>query len=115
MLCQSCLFCRNRLISGDIGNNTVIPIVTRTAMLAQLCPHVAGTFATLRLAAMKTENLRRARGIALRCCTFYIALIKGITNTNKHKCKCNQLLVTHDFNSANANRFQTFSYEFHVS
>ncbi|OSQ37161.1 hypothetical protein TMES_15140 [Thalassospira mesophila] len=78
----------------------------KAAMLVQFSPHMTGTFAALRFAAVKTENFRRTRGIALRRGAFYIALIKGITNTNKHKCKCNQLLVTPSLNNANANAFQ---------
>jgi hypothetical protein len=83
-------------------------------MLVQFGPHMARTFTALGFAAVKTEHIRRTRCVALHCSAFYIALIKGITNTNKHKCKCNQLLVTCIFNNANANGFQMISVKYPV-
>lgn len=75
---------------------------------------MTGALTTLWFAAMKTENLCRARRISLSRSTFYIALVKGITNTYKHKCKCNRLLVTHPSNNANANAFQMISIKFAI-
>ncbi len=78
------LFGSNRFDIGRDGCGIITIAITAGFSLPQFSAHMAGTFTTLRCAAMETEYFRRTCRSAFFGSTANVFFLKRITNADIH-------------------------------